>query len=32
MSSTNDFRHPRLTLVQSAHRKTEGSSIDNSVL
>ena len=30
--STNDFRHPRLTLVRSTHRRTEGSSIDYSVL
>ena len=30
--STNDFRHPRLTLIQSAHRRTEGSSTDFSVL
>ena len=30
--STNYFRCPRLTLVRSAHRRTEGSSIDYIVL
>ena len=30
--STNYFRCPRLTLVRSAHRRTEASSIDHSVL